>query len=289
MFSILIPTLNNLEYLKICIKSIIDNSKYNHQIIVHVNIGDDGTLDYVRENNIIHTHTSHNVGICKGLNLASTKSINDLLLYSHDDFYFCPDWDTVMMNEINNLPNNKFYFSGSMIATNGQFSLSCGENFKNFNEKKLLSEYKKIKFRNFQGSTWAPHIIHKEYWNKVNGLSEEFFPGSGSDPDLNMKLWNQGIRIFKGLGDSKVYHFDIKTMRKEKKYTGSKSGKLFLMKWKISIKFFKKYYLRSMEDYNGELSEPMKNFSYYFDLLKCKLQYLYLKIIYKNINNLINY
>ena len=44
-----------------------------------------------------------------------------------------------------------------------------------------------------------------------------------------------------------------------------------------------------MEDYNGELNEPMKNFNYYFDLLKCRLQYLYLKMIYKNINNLIKY
>ena len=37
MFSILIPTLNNLNYLKLCIKSIKNNSKYNHEIIVHVN------------------------------------------------------------------------------------------------------------------------------------------------------------------------------------------------------------------------------------------------------------
>ena len=25
-------------------------------------------------------------------------------------------------------------------------------------------------------------------WNKIGGFSEEFFPGTGSDPDLNMKL-----------------------------------------------------------------------------------------------------
>ena len=36
--SILIPSFNNLEYLKLCINSINKNSKYKHQIIVHVNM-----------------------------------------------------------------------------------------------------------------------------------------------------------------------------------------------------------------------------------------------------------
>ena len=44
MFSIIIPTLNNLKYLKLCIESINKNSKYKHEIIPHVNIGSDGTL-----------------------------------------------------------------------------------------------------------------------------------------------------------------------------------------------------------------------------------------------------
>ena len=60
MISILIPSFNNLEYLKLCINSINKNSKYKHQIIVHVNIGDDGTLDFVKLNNIDYTHTNFN-------------------------------------------------------------------------------------------------------------------------------------------------------------------------------------------------------------------------------------
>ena len=52
MFSILIPTFNNLEYLKICIDSIKKNSNYEHQIIVHVNEGSDKTIDYVQQNNL---------------------------------------------------------------------------------------------------------------------------------------------------------------------------------------------------------------------------------------------
>ena len=46
MFSIIIPTFNNLEYLKVCLNSIKKNSEFDHQIIPHVNIGDDGTKDF---------------------------------------------------------------------------------------------------------------------------------------------------------------------------------------------------------------------------------------------------
>ena len=48
MFSILIPSFNNLNYLKTCIKSLKKNSKFDHQLIVHVNEGSDGTLDLKR-------------------------------------------------------------------------------------------------------------------------------------------------------------------------------------------------------------------------------------------------
>ena len=55
MFSILIPTFNNLEYLKICINSLKKNSNFSHQIIVHVNEGTDGTGEYLKKNNIEYT------------------------------------------------------------------------------------------------------------------------------------------------------------------------------------------------------------------------------------------
>ena len=34
MFSIVIPTYNNLKYLELCLKSIKKNSKYDHEIII---------------------------------------------------------------------------------------------------------------------------------------------------------------------------------------------------------------------------------------------------------------
>ena len=277
MFSILIPTYNNLEYLKICIKSLKKNSIHKHQIIVHVNEGKDGTLEYLNKNDILYTHTEYNAGICEGINLASKKIKNELILYSHDDFYFCPRWDSIIIEEINLINHNKFYLSGAMFGPYGENSVYCGDNYKNFNEEKLLSNYNNIYIKDFQGSTWAPHVIHKEYWEKIGGFSEEFFPGAGSDPDLNFKLWNEGIRIFKGLGESKVYHFGSKTLRKEKNSSGSKSGKIFLLKWGITIPFFKKYYLKSRTTFDGPLSDPKISLKFLFDLFICKIKYFYLK------------
>ena len=288
MFSIIIPTFNNVKYLKLCIESIKKNSIFNHEIIVHVNIGEDGTKEYLDKENIEYTFTNYNAGICEGMNKATKKAKFDYILYSHDDFYFCPKWDEIMNEEIKKIGHNKFYLSGIMI-NNGPLKFNAGSDLETFDEKKLLDNYEKINHYDFQGSTWAPHLIHKEIWNIVGGFSEEFYPGTGSDPDLNMKLWRKGVRIFKGLSKCKVYHFGSIVTRKYKKHatiqteSGSKGGKIFLLKWGITFKFFKKHYLRSDSIYEGELSNPKRNIQFYLELIICKLNFFYLKIFNSNL------
>ena len=283
MFSIIIPTFNNLDYLKLCIKSIRQNSKYTHQIIPHVNIGEDGTCDFLRDENIDFTFTKYNSGICEGMNTASKKSKFKYVLYSHDDFYFCPGWDVVLKNEIDAIGHNNFYLSGVMM-NNGPIRFNAGSDIKSFDENKVLNEYQNYNHYDFQGSTWAPHLLHRDLWEKVGGFSEEFFPGTGSDPDLNMKLWKEGVRIFKGVNNCKVYHFGSIVTRKYKNHptiiteSGSKGGKIFLLKWGITIKFFKKFYLRSDQKYDGPLNKPVKNLNFFIKLMLCKLNYIYLKL-----------
>ena len=289
MFSILIPSFNNVKYLEFCIDSIKKNSKYDHQIIVHVNIGDDGTLVYLNKIGIEYTHTKYNSGICEGINKAAKLAKYDYLLYAHDDFYFSPNWDKILHEEVKKIGHNKFYLSGTMM-NEGQIKFNCGNTLDEFNEKKFLDEHKNYNFYDFQGSTWAPSLVHRSIWDKVGGLSEEYFPGNSSDPDFNMKLWNLGVRIFKGINKFKVYHFGSIVLRKKlnniksKNKYGSKSSKLFLLKWGVSIKFFKVFYLRSTEKYNGPLTEPVKDKKYFLNLFLSKFHYLYLKLFYRNLN-----
>ena len=290
MFSIIIPTFNNVNYLKQCIESIKKNSAYDdHEIIPHVNEGTDGTIEYLKRNNIQYTYTNYNSGICTGMNMAAKKAKTDYILYAHDDFYFCPNWDSILKKEVDKIGHNNFYLSGTMV-NNGQIDLNCGNTLNEFDEEKLLSKIDNVNYYDFQGSTWAPHLIHKEMWNKVGGFSEEFFPGTGSDPDLNMKLWQEGVRIFKGINNFKVYHFGSIVTRKYKNHptinteSGSRGAKIFLLKWGISIKFFKKFILNSDTKYLSELKEPKISINYILQLIFCKLNFIYIKYVY-NINN----
>ena len=145
----------------------------------------------------------------------------------------------------------------------------------NFKEKELLIKYKDINFYDHQGTHFAPHLVSKRMWDVVGGFSEEFNPGIASDPDFNMKLWKQGVRVFKGLNDFKVYHFGSLTTRKKKNFIQNRGDKTFLKKWGITTKFFKKHYLRSKTKYDGPLKEPNLNFNYIFGFLYCKIQSIF--------------
>ena len=278
MFSIIIPTFNNLDYLKLCLKSIKKNSSFDHEIIIHINEGIDGTKSFLKNTNHKFTYSAKNKGVCVAFNEAVRKATKKYIVLAHDDMYFCPNWDKVFQSELSKLSDvSDFFLSGTMVQPfESYINLNCGDTIDNFDENKLLTELPKIKFNDFQGTHWQPSLIPLKTWNKVGGFSEEFSPGLGSDPDFNMKLWNLGVRLFKGLGECRVYHFSSLSLRKK---TWNNGAKIFLLKWGISIKFFKKHYLRSDQKFEGYLKEPSKNLFYFIDLLKCKISFLYHKLL----------
>ena len=285
-FSIVIPTFENSNYLELCINSILKNSTFTHQLIIHINGSDENTEKILLQKGIEYTKSNENIGLCSGVNTASKKIKTDFILYAHDDMYFLPKWDFYLNEEIKKINHKNFYLSMTHISHMGgvkgdlqHIRFDCGKNLQEFDEDKLLKKFDKFEFRNLQGSHWAPHLIHIDLWNKIGGFSEEFNPGFASDPDLNMKLWSENVRIFKGVSLSRVYHFGSLTTRKNKKIIPNKGKRTFLLKWKFSVEFFNKYYLKRGAIYDGPLSEPKKNFFYYKDLLISKIKF-YLNKIY---------
>ena len=281
-FSIVIPTFENSDYLNLCINSILKNSHFSHQIIVHINGHDEKTEKILLEKKITYTKSFKNIGLCSGVNIASEKVNTNYILYSHDDMYFLPEWDLFLYEEVKKINHKNFYLSMTHIShisgVKGDIQhiqYNCGTNIHEFDEIKLLENFKNFDFRNIQGSHWAPHLIHIDLWKKIGGFSEEFNPGFASDPDLNMKLWMENVRIFKGLSMSRVYHFGSLTTRKNKKIIPNKGKKTFLLKWKFTVEFFNKHYLKRGTTYDGPLSDPKKNFNYFIDLFLSRLKFYF--------------
>lgn len=278
IFSILIPSWNNLPYLQFCIDSIRKNSRYNHQIIIHVNDGSDGTKKWVETEQLDFSWSKENVGVCYAFNAAAALAKNDYLLLLDDDNYLLPDWDFWLWEEIKNLGHPYYAISATKIEYVKTFNKCCiapvdfGKTIETFREEDVLKSQPTLIKEDWNGSSWYPMAIHRHVWNLVGGLSVEFSPGMYSDPDFMIKLWHAGVRYYKGVGKSLSYHFMSKSVSRIKKNNGRKQ---FLNKWKMSNSTFREYYLRMGEPFGGYLSEPDPNFQMKLRQIKDRIKLLF--------------
>jgi glycosyltransferase involved in cell wall biosynthesis len=259
VFSILIPSWNNLDYLKCCVASIRKNSRFQHQVIVHVNEGKDGSIEWIKSQSLSYTHSKENVGVCYGFNAPATLAVSDYIVLSDDDYYFAPDWDYHLLEEIKKLNHHYFCICGTMIEHSPtQYSSMIaphdfGKTVKEFDEERFLKEFSSFPFEDWNGANWYPMVLHKRIWNLIGGLSTEFTPGMASDPDMMMKLWHVGVRYFKGVSRSRVYHFVSRSTARVKKNDGNKQ---FLLKWGIAKSTFFDMYLRLGQKFIGYTPDP---------------------------------
>jgi glycosyltransferase involved in cell wall biosynthesis len=256
-FSILIPSWNNLPFLQQCIESIRKNSTLQHQIIVHVNQGKDGSYEWVKsQQDIDYTYSLENIGVCYALNAARTLIRTPYLLYLNDDMYFCPGWDTALLEEIKSIGHELFFLSATMIepiaSSNAVIEKNYGQDIASFQEEKLLQEYSQLEKKDWSGATWPPNILPVALWDTVGGYSIEFTPGMYSDPDFSMKLWMAGVRYFKGVSKSRAYHFGSKSVGRVKRNKGYNQ---FIQKWGCTSSLLTKHMLHRGEDFQGPLPE----------------------------------
>jgi len=100
MITFCIPSKNNLRYLKPCIKSIQDNSYYPNQIIVYVDQDTDGTVEWLRENNIkfIQNHEDAPKGIGFAYDNMFQWADREYVIAFHADMILGPHADKYMMD-----------------------------------------------------------------------------------------------------------------------------------------------------------------------------------------------
>jgi hypothetical protein len=256
MISIVIPTWNNLPFLQLAVDTIRRHSAHDHEILVHVNDGSDGTLAWVREQGIKHTASPGNVGICYAVNQVAALATQPYLLYLNDDMAVLPGWDTRLLEVAQRLEGRRFMLSSTMIEPGGAnnrctVAADFGRDTASFREAELIAALPSMRRSHWLGSTWPPTLLPTWMWAEVGGYSIELSPGMSSDNDFSMKLWHGGCRTFIGLGDSFVYHFACVSTHRIVKNDGRLQ---FLHKWGISQRDFDRICLHRGEPVELEVA-----------------------------------
>lgn len=255
--SILVPTWNNLPYLRLCVESIRRHSAFPHQLVIHVSDGSDGTLDWVRSEGIEHTWSPHNAGVSLALNTAASLARTGFIVYMNDDMYACPGWDLELLRAAEELGNRPFLLSGTVIEREayGPHAIAphdFGDAPERFRETELLAALPRLSRGDWSGASWPPSLVPRKLWEQVGGYSVEYWPGRCSDQDFAMKLWRIGVRLFRGVGTSRVYHFGRRTTSR---VGGGEGRRLFAQKWGLPASWFYRRALRIGAPFAGPLPE----------------------------------
>jgi glycosyltransferase involved in cell wall biosynthesis len=254
-FSILIPSWNNLAYLQLCVEAIRKHSTTSFEIILHLNEAKDGSKEWVEsQQDIAFSYSVENVGVCYAMNAMVKLARADYFLYLNDDMYVLTNWDGYLKEEIESIGHTEFFLSATAIEPKAQSTCSIqadyGRSIATFEEARLLETYDSLPFSDWQGATWPPNVVHRSLWDKVGGYSNEFTPGMYSDPDFSMKCWQAGVRLFKGISRSRVYHFGSISVKRVKQNKGYYQ---FIRKWGMTSSTLSKYYLRRGDTFDGPL------------------------------------
>jgi len=161
--------------LKLCISSIFKNSRFKHQIILHINEGKDGTREWAEANGILYSYTASNVGVCLAVNSAAALATTDYILYLNDDMYVCPDWDYYLWEAVQEQPDPKFFLSATAIEpvdAHKRASITpynFGTSPDNFKEAELLQQYALFPMEDWSGASWPPNLVHRSLWEIYRG------------------------------------------------------------------------------------------------------------------------
>jgi glycosyltransferase involved in cell wall biosynthesis len=207
-FSIIIATWNNLDYIRCLLYSIRKNSIYDHQVIIHVNDGSDGTLEWATnpKTGVDASYTTRNVGLPKALNIASKKAKRDWICHIDDDMYVLPYWDEqlVRFHEINEL-DNKAYLTSTMIEptpgppwtiTPFKFGKHPSE-IERYHDA-IDSWYKDLQqtIPTLVSMNATPLVMSREMWEGIGGADEAFSPAIGFEEGLAKRCWDYGCRLY---------------------------------------------------------------------------------------------
>lgn len=225
--SILIPTLDNPEFLSYLLTSIEKHTTVEHEVLIH------------------HNTKENNIGLPKALNQLGNQAKGEFVCYLNDDMYVGPGWDTALLSKVNSNIHYQ-YLTAAMfepmyenVCMNSP--IDYGRHPEDFREEDFLKEWKDSRrIKKDIVSPYCPIFMTKLLWDELEGYDEEYFPCFGTDPDFAAKIYfnanlNGSLYEFRAVADCCVYHFQCVTTDKisNDAYYRNKAKEIFNKKWQM--------------------------------------------------------
>ena len=251
----ILPSRNNLEFLKLAYASIRNLSYPHHCVLILDDASTDSTSEWIKslgDKNIIHYQNPgpERIGIVgmfdKGIEMSNT----DIIFAFHADMVACKDLD---INIIKHLK------PGTIVSATRvepplhppgpeKITVDFGIEADQFNFDKWYTESEKLKQDKTTEGIFAPWCMYKSDYLAIGGHDELFAPQSKEDSDLFNRFVLNGYQVIQSW-DGLVYHFTSRGSRFNKHvggaagknsdewlYTTTKNGKEFIRKWGHFVK-----------------------------------------------------
>ena len=226
-----ISTNNNLEYLKLAVKSVRQNCYYKDMpLIVHAENCDDGTDEWLNDNTDKYSieyyidHNNHPKGIGGGMNFCVDKVKTEFVNIIHSDMWCAPNQDSELLKLYDDtdkrliasafriqpriFPNDPDYRPGTVFHPMEEFGAFCYEFDSDYfdNWAVEFSRGNDIEVRKAGG---AGFFCRVEDYKWIGGNDPLFAPASWEDKDLFVRMQLEGYE-FVMITKSILWHFSAR-------------------------------------------------------------------------------
>ena len=239
LISFILPSRNNLKYLKQAYRSIRKNSEHQHEICIASDASTDGTVEWVQE--IMKEDKNVKLHINEGPERLGHTILYDTLIYDyathdrvmifHADMYLCPKADEQI---------EKYLEPGKVVSLTRiepplhpdgpeKILVDFGIEPEEFDEEGLLDWVKgwgESKEKVTDG-IFAPWCIMKEDFLKVNGHDPLFAPQSKEDSDIFNRFMLAGYEFIQ-TWEGYVYHMTCRGSRFKDGAKRNPDGQVFM-------------------------------------------------------------
>ena len=247
--SFIIPSRDNLKYLKWCYKGLRKNCSQEHQICMADDASTDGTWEWMVEEQKKNKNLSiyRNEGPDRlGLTvlydyLAEELATNDVIMFFHADMYPCKDMDKKILNRLERGTVVSATRIEPPLHPDGPEKIISPLGFEpeEFDEEKFDKDVELYTKSEYTEGVFAPWALHKEDYFDVNGHDQLFIPQSREDSDIFNRFYLNGYQ-FRQIWNGFVYHLTSRGSRfrdgvgkdsEEWKYSNSRNMRNFIRKW----------------------------------------------------------